>query len=84
MFKIELNDNYKVIEIPENQSIMLPNNTGQMLFSVKQVGNTLNLMFKIDFKEATYDPEYYPFLKKFMTQVVDIQKISVILLKNSN
>lgn len=84
IFKIELNDNYKVIEMPKEKNINLPNNTGQILFSSQQMGNTLNLVFKIDFKEPIYTAEYYPYLKAFMSKIVDIQNNTIILLKKTN
>lgn len=83
-FKIQLTDDYKVVELPKEQYIKLPNNTGQLVFGVKKVGNTLNLTFKIDFKESFYNPDYYPYLKEFMSKIVDIQTNSIILLKKSN
>lgn len=84
IFKIELNDNYQVVEIPKEKNISLPNNTGQVLFSTKQLGNALSLIFKINFNKAIYEPEYYPYLKEFMSKIVDIQTNSIILLKKSN
>lgn len=84
LFKIELNDNYEVIEIPKAQNIVLPNNTGQILFSTQKIGNTLNLTLKFDFKESIYAAGYYPYLKEYMSKIVDIQNNTIILIKKSN
>jgi len=84
LFKLELNDHYEIVELPENTNVNLPNNSGQILFSSKQMGNTLNLMFKIDFKKSIYDPEYYPYLKAFLGKIVDIQNNALVLLKKTN
>ncbi|MGB5419494.1 hypothetical protein [Algibacter sp.] len=81
LFKIELNDNYELVEIPEQQNITLPNDTGQILFNSQKIGNSLNLSLKFDFKKPIYEPEYYPYLKAFMSKIVDIQNNSLILLK---
>ncbi|XMO86507.1 DUF3857 domain-containing protein [Algibacter sp. AS12] len=83
MFNIELNDHYSIVEIPKEQKIALPNNTGQLVFSPKQVGNSINFLFKIDFKTPIYDVDYYPYLKAFMSKIVDIQNNTLILLKKT-
>jgi len=84
IFKLELNDNYEIVELPKDTKQSLPNNSGQILFSSNQMGNTLNLMFKIDFKKSIYEPEYYPYLKAFMGKIVDIQNNALVLLKKTN
>ncbi len=70
--------------MPKTQNITLPNNTGQALFSAQQMGNSLNLTLKIDFRSSIYDTEYYPYLKEFMNKIVEIQTNSIILIKKSN
>lgn len=84
MFEIELKDNYKVVELPKSHNIVLPNNTGQLLFSSQKLGNNVILSFKIVFKQAIYQAEYYEYLKEFMNKVVDIQNNTIILLEKSN
>lgn len=84
MFKLEIAENYKVIEMPKNLNLSLPNDAGQILFSANQLANTLNLTLKIDFKRSKYDAEYYPFLKEFMNKIVNIQNNSIILLEKTN
>lgn len=81
LFKLRVSDNYSVEEMPENINLTIPNNAGQLLFSTNTIGNTINLLLKITFKKAIYEPEYYPYLKEFFNKVVDIQKNSLILLK---
>ena len=84
MFQLQLNDDYEVLEMPKKLNLILPNNTGQLVFSTKQVGKNLNLLFKIDFKKSIYDVDYYPYLKQFFSKIVDIQNNSLILLKKTN
>ena len=76
-----LGDEYLVKEKPEDIRLGLPNNAGELAFSTKVVGNIISLVFKIDFKSAVYPPEYYPYLKEFMSKVVDIQKNSLFVLE---
>ncbi|MFL1011410.1 hypothetical protein [Flavisericum labens] len=84
MFNLKFDDNYSVAEIPKDFILGLPNNTGHLSLSSKQFGNSVNLMLKFSFKEATYPPEYYPYLKEFMAKIIDAQNNSLILLKTNS
>ena len=81
LFNLHFNDNYTIIESPKERHLALPNNSGRILFSAKTVGNTINILLKINFNKAIYDPEYYPYLKEFMSEIVNIQTNSLVLLK---
>lgn len=81
IFNLDLGDAYELKEKPEDVVIIIPNNKGRLSFSVKQMNNTVNMLFRIDFKEFLFSPEYYPYLKEFMSKVIDIQKNTLILLK---
>lgn len=81
MLKLNLGDNYVISEKPENIQITLPNKSGNLGFSTTAIGNQVNLVFTLNFNEAIYPPEYYPYLKKFMSKVVDTQTNSLIVLK---
>lgn len=80
-FKFNLSDNYDIVEIPKAVFTKLPNNGGQMSFSSIKNGKSIIISLRIDFKKAIYDPEFYPYLKGFMSKVVDIQTNSLIVLK---
>ncbi|AUP77737.1 DUF3857 domain-containing protein [Flavivirga eckloniae] len=79
--KLNLNDNYSIVEMPKERSIALPNNAGRVLFSTKFAGNSLVMMMKINFNQAIYEPEYYQALKEFMSKIVTIQTNSILLIK---
>ncbi|MFG6687720.1 DUF3857 domain-containing protein [Mariniflexile sp. HNIBRBA6329] len=80
-FKLNFGDSYTILEKPEDLALNLPNGKGQIIFSSNLVENSLNLIFRIKFNEAVFEPEYYPYLKEFMNKIVDIQTNSLILLK---
>lgn len=81
VFKLNFGEAYSILEKTKDVVLGLPNNTGQLTFSSSIIGNTINILFKISFKEAIYGPEYYPYLKEFMNKIVEIQTNSLILLK---
>lgn len=80
-FRLNFGEGYSILEKPEDLALNLPNGKGQIIFSSSLVGNSINLIFRIKFNEAIYEPEYYPYLKEFMNKIVDIQTNSLILLK---
>lgn len=79
---IELNDNLKVVEVPNAINYSLPNKSGVFIFNVEQKDNILTVYFKVSFDFAIYAPEFYEHLKRFMNKVVETQKNSVIVLEN--
>tara|TARA_R110002049_G_scaffold38978_1_gene120325 strand:+ start:12846 stop:13235 length:390 start_codon:yes stop_codon:yes gene_type:complete len=81
MFKIDFGNTYTVLEKPDDVVLVLPNKKGQIRFSSQILDNAVTINFRIDFKDTIYGPEYYPFLKEFMSKIIDIQNNSLILLK---
>lgn len=81
MFNIDFGENYTVLEKPKDAILALPNKKGQIIFSTKLIKNSISILLKVEFKEAIYDPGYYPYLKEFMSKIIDIQNNSLILLK---
>jgi hypothetical protein len=81
LFNLKFGDTYKLTEKPKDVILNLPNNTGQITFSSKVTNNDINIILKIDFKESLFDPAFYPYLKEFMSKIVDIQTNSLILLE---
>lgn len=84
MLKLNLGDEYEVSELPNNARIGLPNKTGNFSFSTNVLGNSINMVFSLNFNEAIYPPEYYPYLKELMNKVVNIQTNSLIVLKKKS
>lgn len=80
-FKINLGDYLKVIEMPESINFGLPNNSGALIFNIELKNNELLLNFKAKFNESIYAPEYYPYLKSFMSMVVQLQNNTLIVLE---
>ncbi|MDG4717254.1 DUF3857 domain-containing protein [Winogradskyella marincola] len=81
MLNIDLGENLKVVELPESENYILPEKAGSFIFSTEVNDNKLTLIFKIKFSKAIYEPEYYNYLKIFMSKVVKIQNNTVIVLE---
>lgn len=80
-FTLDTNGKYDIVEIQDDITLKLPNNTGEFTYNNEFSGNKLSIYFKIIFKETEYDPAYYKYLKEFMSQVVTKQKNSLIVLQ---
>lgn len=81
VMKIELGEGLKVLEIPDNFSYALPNKSGSFIFNVESKDNELIIYFKVKFDFPIYAPEFYDYLKMFMSIVVKTQKNTIILLE---
>ena len=81
IYTLDLGEAFTVESNLEETILSLPNNVGRLVLSSKVFDNKVNLTLRVDFKESLYVPEYYPYLKKFMSKIVDIQKNSVLVLK---
>ncbi len=79
--RLNLGENYSLLEKPKDARFALPNNKGSVILSVAAQGNYVNILFKINFNDSIYNPEYYPYLKEFMNKAIDIQNNSLLLLK---
>lgn len=82
--KINFDDSYEILEVPEQQMVSLPENSGKVLFSTKKDNNSVELYFKVNFNKTLYNSGYYPYLKEFFNQLVAIQTNSLIVVKKSN
>lgn len=81
--KLNIGDNYSVVDLPKNQVIKLPNNAGDFIFSINQIGSEINLTSKINFKQSKYSPEYYPYLKELMSKIVEVYSNTIIVIEKN-
>ncbi len=82
---VEIPENYKITEMPEQKLIRLPEGGGNLQFMVQQFDErNLQVQWRISFPRASYGPGYYPYLKKFFDNIIEIQNQSVIVLKENS
>ncbi|RAJ17129.1 DUF3857 domain-containing protein [Olleya aquimaris] len=82
--KINTNNKYKILDLPEDKSIQLVGNSGLLVFKNKKEDNLAELYFRTNFKNSIYPTSYYTELKSFFKNMVDIQNNSVFVLQKSN
>ncbi|WP_072351601.1 DUF3857 domain-containing protein [Flavobacteriaceae bacterium A100] len=83
-YKIKIDSAFEILETPKETILQLPENTGQLLFNTLVNNNEIIVYFKLSFNQEIYTKEFYPYIKKAMSTVVNIQKNSTIVLKRSN
>ncbi len=81
MAEINLNDHYTIKSVPEDSILELSDNGGSIAWSSKVIGNTINIMFKINLNQAIYQPEDYQTIKEFMNKIIEIQNNANIVLE---
>ncbi len=81
VLKINLNNAYKLVEIPTPINIALPNKTGAFTFNISAKDNQVDIYFKIRLNEPIYDQTFYDGLKELMNRIVETQNNTFILLE---
>lgn len=79
--KLLFGDKYTLETLPEGKNFALPQNGGNLIFAANEIENGVEVVWKIDFKQAIYSPEFYPYIKKFISNLIDIQNNTLIVLK---
>lgn len=79
--KINLNNRYEVKELPQNKNISLPNGKGSLIFKIEAMEEEIFIYYKFNFSDALYPSEYYPYLKEYMSEILNISDNSFILLQ---
>ncbi|WP_179007727.1 DUF3857 domain-containing protein [Winogradskyella forsetii] len=77
--QVSLNEDYGIIETPSTVNYSLPNDAGNILLNVDRINDQLILYFKVKFNLPIYSPEFYPYLKEFMSKLVELQNNTVIV-----
>ncbi|MBJ6367202.1 DUF3857 domain-containing protein [Snuella sedimenti] len=83
ILRLNFGKEYSILEKPKDLNIALPNNTGQFIFSCAVNNNSMNILMRINIKEALYPSEYYPYLKAFFNKIIDSQNNSLIVLQKN-
>jgi len=70
---------YVIESMPENQTFTLPENTGKFAFTISVVGNSIQVVSKLQILKPVFDQTEYEALKLFYNLVVKKQAEQIIL-----
>ncbi|WP_457270503.1 DUF3857 domain-containing protein [Pedobacter sp. UYEF25] len=78
---IALPGDFELIEKPKDMALGLPNNGGKYFLQTQILGNTLSVGQILEFSEAVYQADQYPYLKEFYSRIIQNQKSEIQLRK---
>ncbi|MGB7787065.1 MAG: hypothetical protein WBL27_13265 [Salinimicrobium sp.] len=82
--RLELPEGHEVVELPEQKMLSLPERGGQLIFMAQQADEkVINIHCRVTFPKAVYGAGYYLYLKKFFTEMMNIQEQSLIVVKKT-
>ncbi len=81
--KLELPEGYKVEELPTTKIFALPENGGKFVYSVSQLGNTINITSQLSITKNLITPDKYVPLREFYSMVVAKQAEQIVLKKSN-
>ncbi len=81
--RITIPEGYKVVSIPENLGISLPNDYGFYKFKVSVSGNNIITQTQLEIKTAIYPATNYTEIKDFYSQIVNKNSERIIIEKVS-
>ena len=76
-----MKDQYEVVKTPENKTLKLPNNDGELSIVYDVSGSKVNVRLSVKLNKTTFPAEAYPALRQFFQTLVKIQSEEAIELK---
>lgn len=85
LVQIDLPENYSLETLPETRLLSLPDRAGTIQFVAQKSGeNQVTIQCRISLPKTIYPSAYYPYLKEFFNSILDIQKGSLLVLKENS
>ena len=81
LLSLTIPKNYRIIKLPENIGLSLPNNGGVLILNVKQKDNVISLYLKFTINKKSYTNTEYFYLKQFYQKLIDVQSTFIELEK---
>ncbi|MFD1142425.1 DUF3857 domain-containing protein [Larkinella insperata] len=78
-----LPEGYTVEEVPKNVALTLPGNAGRFTFMTQMNGNSLQVVSRLTFNKAVFEPDEYGSLREFYNQVTAKHNEQVVLKKSN-
>jgi len=78
---LEIPLNYKIVKLPENKVISLPNNGGRFIIRAETKGNIIRVYLRLNIAKSTYSVAEYYALKDFYNQIIKSESEYIILEK---
>ena len=73
-FTLTIPEGYKVVEIPDEETIATPDNLIRFVYTTKHMGNIIQVSAQINILMRQFDPESYDDLKTFYNEIIKKMK----------
>lgn len=83
LVSFDLSDQYEVVKLPENQSLRLPNNDGELSVAYQVNGNVVTMRLNVRLNSYHFPKDAYPSLRAFFAELIQAQS-GVLELKKVN
>jgi hypothetical protein len=80
MVSIDLNNQYKVVDLPMGKIYKLPEDKGECSIAFSEENGKVNVRLSVKLNEFRFQPEYYQYLKEFFSNLITMQSKEVIVL----
>ncbi len=80
---LQIPKNYKIMQLPKDVAIALPNNGGSFILKTKQKNNFVTIYARLNISKKIYSSEEYYALKEFFKQIIIAENSSIILKKQA-
>lgn len=84
IFSMAIPKGYEIDDIPKSAKVSLNETDGMFQYLISAKEGTIKLMYKIELKRATFDPEDYNSLREFFAYVVKKQNEPIVFKKIKN
>lgn len=79
--KLNLEEKFEVIEMPNEISYSLPNGSGSLICNFKLIDGSILVLLKVKLNKSDYSPSEYESLKTLFQDLIGLQRNGYILLK---
>ena len=81
LISITIPEGYAVEVLPKGASISMPENMGDLKYSISNTANQIQVLCTLDINQAIIGSEYYEILKGFYKEIVNKQTEKIVLKK---
>ena len=74
-----LPEGYEMEEVPQGKVLSLPDNGGRFMYVVKQEGNVVKILSKININKPVFYAPEYAYLKEFYNQIITKQAEQIVI-----
>ena len=84
IIKITVPDGYQITEIPKPAKFVLPENNASFIYMTSQMGNTINIQYRMLIDKSLFVLDEYDQLKALYNEIIKKEAEPIVLIKNGH